>query len=387
MVIRRNGGGLAALSLGALAIGAVILPALPATGASAAATSAAVTSAGGRLVCPQFTQSPTKEATLDGVATVSAKDAWSVGFNEVGPIAEHFNGSKWSLVKVPAPNGSGLLFAAASFPGGAWGVGASGTPVEGGKPMIFRLTGASKVQRMKMPKLPAGRLIDVSVTSAKDAWAGGLLGHGELLMHWNGTAWKRVSFPGKGVVTSVLGTSATNVWVTDRAFNGNTPAQVWNWNGKKWRQTAIPALNGKTGYVLNDLSASSAKDVWAVGDLLDENLQSFTVAVHWNGAKWSVVKTPALPITDGARFLGVAAISPKNAWAVGDNVHFPAVIEHWNGTAWKVVKSPACGGLISISLAPGGNGWAVGTEPDAQDNIPVIFQLTGKTWKTVPVGV
>ncbi|HET7018435.1 MAG TPA: hypothetical protein VFI65_31235 [Streptosporangiaceae bacterium] len=386
MVIRRNGGGLAVLGMGALALGTTFLPV---TGASAAtkSTSETTMSARATLVCPDVL--PSKEATLNGVATVSAKNAWAVGSNQAGPIVEHFNGSKWSLVKAPVLNSAlGEFFAAAAFPGGAWAVGTTDGETGGGQPFIYRLTGTSKVQKMSLPKLGHGRLINVSVTSAKDAWAGGFLGHGtELLLHWNGTAWKRVSFPGKGLISSVLGLTAKNVWVADRGFNGNTPAQVWNWNGKKWRQTAIPAANGKFGYTIESFSANSGKDIWGVGWFLDEtDIVSFTVSIHWNGTKWSLVKTPALPMTDGARLLAVAAISPKNVWAVGDNVHFPAVIEHWNGKAWKVVKSPACGGLLSISLEPGGNGWAVGAEADAQDNIPVIFQKTDNTWKSVTVG-
>ncbi len=380
MVMRGSTGGLAALSVGALAFAAAFLPA---TGATAAATSAAATSAGGRLVCPQFNQLPSKETTLSGVATVSAKDAWLVGSSGDAPVVEHYDGTKWSAVRSPALTTFGLLFAAAKFPGGAWAVGTSGTPEEGGKPIVYRLTGTNKVQAMPMPKLPAGRLISVSVISAKNAWASGFLGHGtSLVMHWDGTSWKRASFPGKGDVVT-LAISANDVWATASPFNGSSGPLMWNWNGKHWRQTKLPAALSKPGYVLNGMSASSAKDAWAVGDFLDENLQSFTVAVHWNGAKWSVEKTPALPITDGARFLGVSAISPKDAWAVGDNVHFPAVIEHWDGTAWKVVQSPSCGGLNAISLAPGGKAWAVGSEADAQDNIPFVLRFDGKTWKKV----
>ncbi|HET7018436.1 MAG TPA: hypothetical protein VFI65_31240 [Streptosporangiaceae bacterium] len=385
MVIRRNGGGLAVLGMGALALGTTFLSV---TGASAATTSTSETAASARATLMCSNVLPSKEASLNGVATVSAKSAWAVGSNQAGPIVEHFNGSKWSLIKAPALNGQlGELLAAAAFPGGAWAVGANGTLGEGGKPVIYRLTGTNKVQSVPLPKLPTGGLTDVSVTSAKDAWAGGFLGHGtELLLHWNGTAWKRVSFPGKGKVTSVLGITGSSVWVTDRSLNGDTPAQMWNWNGKKWHQTTIPALNGKAGYTLKGLSATSTKDLWAVGYFIDSNVVSNTVSIHWNGTKWSLVKGPALPMIDGARLLAVAAISQKNVWAVGDNAQFPAVIEHWNGQAWKVVQSPACGGLFSISLIPGGNGWAVGAEPAAQDNIPVIFQKTGNTWNSVTVG-
>lgn len=80
----------------------------------------------------------------------------------------------------------------------------------------------------------------------------------------------------------------------------------------------------------------------------------------------------------------MAASAPEDAWTVGDNIHFPAVIEHWDGNSWTAVQSPSCGALNSISLAPGGKAWAVGVIPDAQDSTPFILQFTGKAWKTVP---
>jgi hypothetical protein len=383
MGIRRNGAGLAVLGASAMAFGAAFLPA---AGASAAPPAPA------QLICPQVVgpgpsilPGPPIDG-LNGVATLSAKQAWAVGTEGDSPFIDQFNGSKWSSVDAAALNVIGQFHAAAKFPGGAWAVGGGGPSDAAQRPFIVRLTGAksgTKVQRTPTPKLAVGQLLTVSATSAKDAWAGGFLGKdASVLLHWNGKAWSRASFPGNGIVTATLAISSKNVWVIDVA--DKTGSQVWNWNGKKWRQTAIPALNGKAGYTLRSLSATSPKDLWAVGSFLDSDVVSHTVSVHWNGSKWSLVKTPVLRQTDGPALAAVAASAPDDAWAVGENVHFPAVIEHWDGSSWTAVTSPSCGALNAISLAPGGKAWAVGTIPEAQDTTPFILLWTGNAWKTVP---
>jgi hypothetical protein len=115
-----------------------------------------------------------------------------------------------------------------------------------------------------------------------------------------------------------------------------------------------------------------------VGDTATVRLKP--LLAHWDGSKWAVVKSPALPLLGrlfgvakfgggafavgnsgggigtfrplilrltgtsvrrvqapnlrGGQLLGVAATSAKNAWAVGKISRGPARILHWNGTAW-----------------------------------------------------
>ena len=124
----------------------------------------------------------------------------------------------------------------------------------------------------------------------------------------------------------------------------------------------------------------------------------FTLAMHYNGTAWSIVKTanPAEP----TGLSGVTAISANNAWAVGNgfnNVHDvtasvanQAVIEHWNGTAWSIVTSPA--GLISvdrISAASATDIWASGQAPrQTIGGVPVPVARTlhwnGTAWSAMP---
>jgi hypothetical protein len=59
-----------------------------------------------------------------------------------------------------------------------------------------------------------------------------------------------------------------------------------------------------------------------------------SVIWHWNGSSWKEGSTPAQGIS---LLFGVAAVSAKDAWAVGQSdVASPkTLILHWNGKAWS----------------------------------------------------
>jgi hypothetical protein len=104
---------------------------------------------------------------LSGVAAVSARDVWAVGYhNPSRTVIEHWNGTKWTVVPSPTP-GSG------------------------------------------------GNLNAVAMTSADSVWAVGQWGENHigrtLVEHWNGKAWKQASSP------NVAGTDNDSWWAVAAA--------------------------------------------------------------------------------------------------------------------------------------------------------------------------
>jgi hypothetical protein len=90
-----------------------------------------------------------------------------------------------------------------------------------------------------------------------------------------------------------------------------------------------PAVTGP-GALLG-VAAISARDAWAVG--LDENHLGFTdiVIERWTGLRWRPVRSP---VPEGL-LTGVAAASSRRAWAVGSPEQLNAsLILTWDGTAW-----------------------------------------------------
>lgn len=104
------------------------------------------------------------------------------------------------------------------------------------------------------------------------------------------------------------------------------------------------------GDTLNAVAALSSKDAWAVGFQNDNNLNnSRTLAMHWDGSQWSAVRTPNpgshCQGNSGNVLNAVAAVAPNDVWAVGfffscSSLLKPMVM-HWDGTAWKLVATPA----------------------------------------------
>jgi hypothetical protein len=83
---------------------------------------------------------------------------------------------------------------------------------------------------------------------------------------------------------------------------------------------------------------------------------------------WSVVPNHSPPGITGT-LEGVAALSERDAWAVGsvqtERRALP-LAEHWNGTAWSVVPTPVDGRHIrvlhDVSALAADDVWAVGTQ-------------------------
>ena len=197
-----------------------------------------------------------------------------------------------------------------------------------------------------------------------------------------------------------------NAWAVGQGKDARPLAE--HWDGTAWSvvPVPVPAVPSGTGFanaVLSKISAVSPTDIWAVGTTtaiqnVNKAVTRFTLAMHYNGTAWSIVKTVNTAEPTGLN--GVTAISANNAWAVGNgfnNVHDvtasvanKAVIEHWNGTAWSIVTSPA--GLISvdrISAASATDIWASGQAPQqtiAGVPVPVAKTLhwNGTAWSVMP---
>jgi hypothetical protein len=81
------------------------------------------------------------------------------------------------------------------------------------------------------------------------------------------------------------------------------------------------------------VAAVTAKQAWAVG-----STGSRPLIERWNGATWQPAPSPS-PAAGGS-LLAVTATSARSAWAAGESGGSPgkptqALIEHWNGTAWS----------------------------------------------------
>lgn len=178
---------------------------------------------------------------LSGVAAVSGTDAWAVGWSSTNgmdwphatTVIEHWDGSSWNTVPSPNPGSGGheLLSVSATSASNAWAVGYSApeplpnleatSGTSGGVQTILEHWDGSSWTAIPSPN-PGGSsglnvLTSVSAVSPTNAWAVGYYsprichscGH-SLLLHWNGTSWKRLPAPaGTGWLVSVAAVSST----------------------------------------------------------------------------------------------------------------------------------------------------------------------------------
>jgi hypothetical protein len=234
-----------------------------------------------------------------------------------------------------------------------------------------------------------------------------------LALRWNGTKWSKVASPNPGGTTSAIDDStltgvsadsadawAVGSYINPTPFAGET--LVLRWNGTRWSQVASPNPGGTSSNDINNLngvSADSATDAWAVGSYAP--FGGDTLALHWNGTKWSKVASPnpgGTSSNDINILNGVSADSATDAWAVGTygdptTVVNETLVLRWNGTKWSKVASPNPGGTTSandfsylngVSADSATDAWAVGYyfNPTTGAEATIVLHWNGTSWST-----
>jgi hypothetical protein len=325
------------------------------------------------------------------------------------PAGAQANGG--SIFKVvPTPNGnkfnSSIFAASASSPTDIWGVGNSMMHFSGTKWTAFP---APLINGELTADLQG--VVDISST---EAWAIGnvTLGAnpGQIIEKWNGTKWSLFPNPtllpnSQGDLFAMTSTSATDIWavgnLVQQVINGAVSYNLFeHWNGTSWTPTFI---NDPTFEALTGVSEDAIDDAWAVGWVSPEGDGSNgTLAIHWNGTKWSGVATPA-NLGEGPNQLNaVVALAPDNAWAVGYSTPGLAgqsatltLILHWDGTTWSIVPSPNVGPhstsqsnrLLGITANSADDIYAFGSYFAADGSghqMTLLLHWDGTSWTIVP---
>jgi hypothetical protein len=325
---------------------------------------------------------------FDAVAADSATDAWAVGSNlSGGALVAHWNGTAWTKVRLRTS--IDLSGVAAISPTDVWAVGNvvnSRTGVGTGR--ILHWNGSAWSQT-GFPG-PASSLSAIVATSATNAWAVGYKHKGGqvLALHWNGHSWRTTRTPRiAGDLESVSATSARNAWAVGIVGNGGgtgvgptNTALILHWNGSAWRRVAahLPRTLGN----LRGVTVISASDAWAVGCTgCSAEGAGDPVTDHWNGRSWQRVSAAGLRTLAGLN--GVAATSPADVWAVGVPGNGGSGIAHWNGHGWRIVASPNPDGdyyPLGVAAASPSSVWAVGGDEATTPFEGVISGWNGLAW-------
>jgi hypothetical protein len=217
-------------------------------------------------------------------------------------------------------------------------------------------------------------------------------------MRWNGQSWTLVSTPtmdgGNTHFLGVAAVSSSDVWAVGSSFNVDGSQQhplIEHWDGSVW--TIVP--NGIPGFSggLAKVTSIGPDDVWAVGSMTRiGDTRSLVLAEHWDGTRWTAVRTPnGAPLERDAH--GVVALAGSNVWLAGvvsDGSTDRLLTDRWNGVRWTSVPAPE---VPSSSLeivrdttgSPTTGVWIVGAYVAAAPfRVPLTVRWNASGWEQVP---
>jgi len=205
--------------------------------------------------------------------------------------------------------------------------------------------------------------------------------------HWNGTAWVPDTQLGVGdaELDSVRALSDSDIWVTGSSFdltsNDRQPL-ILHFDGRTWTRTPVPPVGGPNDDIrVLSVAASSPGNVWAIGDDFTGPDRPFIL--HWTLSGWEQV--PFAPPLRDADLASVTTTSPFDAWAVGsvgDN-ESQTLILHWNGEGWVRVPSPSPGSnafLSGVTATSRTSAFAVGSVTAGKNVDTLVLRWDGHRW-------
>lgn len=325
---------------------------------------------------------------LNAVSAVGPDDAWAVGaFQTPGDccvghaLIEHWDGDTWTVIPNPGAQVglesplNGVVGVSATD---VWTVGQLGP-----QPLIEHWDGATWTV-IPSPKVDAPAWLGaITAVSEDDIWAVGSARLRPLVEHWDGRSWSVVPTPRLvllpdtgGELQAIAASSASDVWAVGEvaatgSVAGNGRILIEHWDGRRWHVVVGPKT-GPRGY-LTGVTALSTTDAWAVG-----YNPNFPLFEHWDGRHWHLVSRWPVSIRAGrgpfgtGSLSGVAARSSTDVWAVGVSGSRTRV-EHWNGTRWSLVPSPnrtaGWNGLNAVWVGASGDAWAVGSASNTRGSV------------------
>ena len=335
------------------------------------------------------------------LAQSSKHNAFAVGYSRLpstAPIGEHWNGSAWVVTPMPHPSGGAVLYSVTAVPGTKdyLAGGESCTAAACPQAFLVKWDGSSWAQ-VSLPRLRGATDIGgVSASSATDAWAVGESCNyvrfkcNALLLHWNGTTWSQVTVPNLASIYpdlyAVADLSPTDVWAVGSSFLGSL---ALNWNGRSWVDVSVSS-GGFTEGIDAVAAIPGTSEIWAL-----EAASGGEFMLKWNGSGW---KGFALPINSARLFesnvYDVGASSASNVWVVGNSYSGsgtqPSLTIRWSGGKWTAVRSPSpkpANELFGVVTTSSSSAFAggVGYSPLQSSASGLLLQWNGVSWSRVKV--
>ena len=202
---------------------------------------------------------------------------------------------------------------------------------------------------------PQHRLWEVDALSEEDVWAvGGWCCNPSisLIAHFDGQNWQEVDHPGNDQLF------ALDMFSSDLGWAAGQFGELLQYENGQWTRMTSPV---STDFNIDDLTVSSASNVWAVANAGASCQGNWKARIlHFNGTNWDV--------TDdyyGVQFKTVNFIAENVGYVGGyrtsDYEQFgPILLKFQNGN-WVEMSSPSSGGLKAVDFSDANNGWILST--------------------------
>jgi hypothetical protein len=173
---------------------------------------------------------------------------------------------------------------------------------------------------------------------------------------------------------------------TSRSAPPTTPSCAPTWD------VVRSANPGEAATTLLGVAAIAPSEAWAVGGLGGTEIPTAVAIQRWDGEQWIAVAGPS-PGTTLNELRAVDASEPNDVWAVGrtsSGFGEQPLILHYDGTEWSNVDLPfeIDGVLNGVAAISPTDVWAVGSVGDAAASLEraLVLHWDGATWADVEMG-
>jgi len=197
------------------------------------------------------------------LAAISRSNVWLFGAPgaDQGSGTWHYNGKTWTRRYPPFYPGAASAVSASNI----WAVGRGKS---GDSRTVGHYNGKTWSTTTLSKVLPADSadglhgvsLRTVRATSAKSVWVAGYFDVNNrqvpLLVHWNGTAWHRISVPGTGTLDDITPDGHGGLWFSRMSWSGtsNTTAIIHRSAAASWTTATVTGMGGKSLLVVGGLA-------------------------------------------------------------------------------------------------------------------------------------
>lgn len=315
------------------------------------------------LPLPAAARGSGSSSSLSGVSCGSARSCVATGWyyhsstSAAVPLVETWNGIRWSAATLPAPRGSGDV-----QPQGIACPSAKSCIVVGDYLPVPRDYGndaplAESWNGSKWTLATVGRtgyLAGVSCWSQGHCVAVGFSGDKQLVTTLNGSKWASVKSPtpagSSASLNAVACASAKTCLAVGRAISSaGWAAFAEVLRVGKWTVSKPPAPAKGPDLLVDPMGVSCSSPTWCtvVGEYGGAGYElGTTYAQSWNGSRWKTLAVPAVPgvsAGNGSVLEGVRCLSAANCIAVGQygqgNGYGWAYSALWNGRGWRLVRA------------------------------------------------